>query len=743
MPHPVKACSFPDRMSLKIVNILDKIGINAPYSHQIAAWEALEDNRNIVVATPTASGKTLCYNIPVINRLLDNPESRALYLFPTKALSRDQEQAIQSLACSLGIEERVWVYDGDTPSNERQGIREKARILITNPDMLHMGILPHHTSWSAFFSGLKYVIIDELHIYRGVFGSHVANLIRRFNRITAFYNASPVFAACSATISNPRELAQTLVGKPFELIVHSGAPQRPRTFVVYNPAVVNRDTGGRRSALGEAVRLASDLIASGLTVLVFCQSRRQVEIALRYLRDKLRETGSNPTRVRGYRGGYLPTLRREIESAFKNGELDAVVATNALELGIDIGSLDAVVMAGYPGTIAALRQRAGRAGRTTAPSLSVMVATSNPLDQFLAREPRYLVDATPEQALVQPDNVEVMLSHLKCSVFELPFDASESFGNLSVADTEAALSCLVDEGNVSVSKGRHYYLGESYPAGEMSLRNISADRVTVIDQQSGEAMAEVDFHRAKKELYQQAIYLSEGQAYYVDNLDLESKRALVSEVEPSYYTQAMCDTNVRIVEKLGGRSLENGEIATGEVVVKEAVTGFKKIKFHTHENLGYGQVSLPPSEMETEAFWITPLIGALCAGEECAVAEIVQGFSGLGHALQQAASLRLMCDPKDLAFVMQNATTEMAPDADQTPSLFFFDTHPGGVGLSARAFEEITTILSDVSRLIQGCGCARGCPSCVGPIEDKSGAAKTLALAIANGLSEASSGEFK
>jgi DEAD/DEAH box helicase domain-containing protein len=436
----------------------------------------------------------------------------------------------------------------------------------------------------------------------------------------------------------------------------------------------------------------------------------------------------DPNRARGYRDGYLPTVRREIEASFKSGDLDAVVATNALELGIDIGSLDAVVMAGYPGTIAGLRQRSGRAGRTTAPSLSLLVATASPLDQFLARESRYLVEASPERALVHPDNVEVLLSHLKCSVFELPFDAGERFGNLEAADTEAALSCLVDEGDVSVSKERYYYIGESYPAGEISLRNISADRIAVVDETSGEAISEVDLRRAKTELHSQAVYLSEGRTYFVDSLDLVRKKAAVSEMEPYYYTQALVDADVRVVNKLGERSLSRGKIATGDVVIKETVTGFKKIKFHTHENLGYGEVRLPPEEMETESFWLTPSKVKEDERKRRSEQQILQGLSGLGNSLQQAASLRLMCDPKDLAFVVQCASD------DQTPSLFFYDTHLGGVGLCTKAFEEIDRILEDVARLIEGCGCEAGCPSCIGPVEGHSEDTKNAALEILRGF---------
>ncbi|MCP4680502.1 MAG: DEAD/DEAH box helicase [Deltaproteobacteria bacterium] len=728
VPGEGETAPFPKWLLPQTENALRQAGIDAAFSHQVAAWEGLVQDRNVVVATPTASGKTLCYNVPIINRLLKDSESRALYVFPTKALSRDQEVAIRSLAARAGVEAGIYVYDGDTPADERRLARRDARILITNPDMLHMGILPHHARWSAFFAGLSTVVIDELHAYRGVFGSHVANVIRRLVRVAGFYGANPGFAACSATIANPRELAEAMVGMPFELVEKSGAPTGPKTFAVYNPEVVDSERGIRRSALKEASGLAGNLVAAKLTTLVFCQSRRGVEIVLRYLRDRVASSGRDPERVRGYRGGYLPTVRREIETSLQKGELDAVVATNALELGIDIGSLDAVVMAGYPGTIAALRQRAGRAGRRQGPSLAVLVATSNPLDQFLAREPKYLTETSPERALIQPDNVDILLAHLGCAAFELPFDANGKFGGLSVADTEAVLSHLAEQGVVSFSRDRFYYVGDSYPAGEVSLRNVAAGRVVVIDQKKGEPIAEVDRRAARIEVHEDAIYLSEGRTFFVENLDLDEGVAQVNEVEPVYYTTAHCEVDVRIVEELGQRSLTGGEVANGEVCVTESVIGFKKVRFNTHENLGYGQVSLPSEEMETEATWLTISSSLENLLKEYKGSRLMRGLDGLGYAVHQIASLRLMCDPHDLAFVVQGGMGGVAP------SLFFYDTHVGGVGLSERAFEDIEPILQDARRLVDGCSCVQGCPSCVGPFEEAAADVKTVAVALVRGL---------
>ncbi len=727
-PDKAESAPFPKWLLPQAESSLRQVDIDAAYSHQVAAWEGLVQGRNVVIATPTASGKTLCYNVPIINQLLKDSDSRALYVFPTKALSRDQEVAIRSLATRAGIEAGIYVYDGDTPADERRLARRDARILITNPDMLHMGILPHHAGWSAFFAGLSTVVIDELHAYRGVFGSHVANVIRRLVRVARFYGANPVFAACSATIANPRELAESMVGMPFELVEKSGAPTGPSTFAVYNPSVVDQELGIRRSALKEASRLAGNLVAAELTTLVFCQSRRGVEIVLRYLRDRVASSGRDPERVRGYRGGYLPTVRREIETALQGGELDAVVATNALELGIDIGSLDAVVMAGYPGTIAALRQRAGRAGRRQGASLAVLVATSNPLDQFLAREPSYLTETSPEQALIQPDNVDILLAHLGCAAFELPFEAGGTFGGLSMEDTGAVLSHLAEKGILSLSRESFYYVGDSYPAGEVSLRNIAASRVVVIDQKRGEPIAEVDRRAARIEVHGDAIYLSEGRTYFVEKLDLDEGVAQVKEVEPVYYTTAHREVDIRIIEELNQRSLAGGNVATGEVCVTEAVVGFKKVRFNTHENLGYGVLSLPSEEMDTEATWLTISSSLEKLLEEYKGSKLMRGLDGLGYAFHQIASLRLMCDPHDLAFVVQGGTGGVAP------SLFFYDTHAGGVGLSERAFDEIVPILKDTKRLVEGCSCVDGCPSCVGPFEEAATDVKTVIVALARGL---------
>jgi DEAD/DEAH box helicase domain-containing protein len=731
-PSEALTAEFPAWMPLQIVNGLKRSGITAPYSHQAQAWELLEDGRNTVIATPTASGKTLCYNVPAMSRLAENKDAVALYLFPTKALARDQEQATCSFAAGVGVKAEVFVYDGDTPGAARRVARDRARILISNPDMLHTGILPHHASWARFFAGISLIVIDELHVYRGVFGSHVANVLRRLLRVASFYGAKPNVVACSATIRNPLELAQRVVGLDFSLVDTNGASAGARTFAIFNPALVNPELGIRRSVLKETARLASRLVAAKKKVIVFCRSRRGVEIVLRYLKNRITGFEGDPSRIRGYRGGYLPALRREIESSLKNGELDAVVATNALELGIDIGSLDAVVLAGYPGTVAGLHQRSGRAGRRKGASLSLLITSSDPLDQFLAREPHYLFGATPESAMVQPDNVDVLLGHLRCAAFELPFLAGDRFGTLRAEDNEAALDCLVEEGTLTLSKGKYFFIDDSYPAADFSLRSIEAKRIVAVDLASDRPIAQVDWHSARRELHNDAVYQHEGVTYQVERLDMEKERAYVREVEPTYYTIAVCDVKIDVTDQRESKPCGSGLVVTGEVEVKENITGYKKVRFYTHENLGYGDVVLPPSNMDTEATWFVPastLVGRLGA------TLFQRGLEGFGYALHQVAALRLMCDPKDLEYTVEIDPNAVGEDIESPQMvLFLYDAHAGGVGLAERAYDKCKVILKDTLGLVSGCTCSGGCPSCLGPSEAASPRAKDAVVAVAKSL---------
>ncbi len=722
---------WPATVPQRIVSALKRDGIERPYSHQAACWRSLEDG-NAVVATPTASGKSLCYNVPVASRLAENPGSRALYLFPTKALARDQESTVRGILSNADIHGQVFVFDGDTPSGQRRKIRAEASVVITNPDMLHAGILPHHTSWGGFFSGLDLVVVDELHTYRGVFGAHVANVLRRLTRIARFYGSRPRFVCCSATISNPRELAETVVGQPFELISQSGAPRGERSCLIYNPALVDPERGLRRSSLKEAARLTRDLVGAGLTVLTFCQSRHGVELVLRYLRERIEQSGGQPQRIRGYRGGYLPTLRREIEGALHAGEVDAVVATNALELGIDVGGLDAVVLAGYPGTIASFHQRAGRAGRRLRPSLAVLVANSSPIDQFLCQNAQFLFDSSPERALVEPNNLEILLSHLRCATFELPLSANERYGDLTIEDTDQIARHLMERGDCHQKQGRTYYIGEGYPASEVSLRSVGLDKFVVVDVQTGEPLSEVDPRVARHELYPRAIYQHEAEVYLVESLDLENRVARVRTTEPTHYTRVIARSEVEIVETVCSRDQRGCVVETGDVTVTESITGFKKIRFRTHENLGHGEVEMPRETMETEATWCTVKPRLLETLEETSTESLLRALDGLAAAMHHVAALHLMCDPRDLSSLVRNDSSEKGRIE---PSIFFWDAYPGGVGLASRLYEDFFVILAGTQRLVADCACQSGCPSCIGPVfADTTRHVKDLVMSLARGL---------
>jgi DEAD/DEAH box helicase domain-containing protein len=526
---------------------LEARGIARLYSHQAEAFALTEAGKNVVIVTPTASGKTLCYNLPVLNLLLGDEGARAMYVFPTKALAEDQLQEFQSAVDQTGSEIRAFTYDGDTPQDARRAIRSRANVVLTNPDMLHSGILPHHTRWARYFENLRYVVIDELHYYRGVYGSHFANLLRRLARICEFYGSKPKFICCSATIANPRELAEALTGEPFELVERNGAPRGEKFFIFYNPPVVNRALGIRRSYIAESRRMALKFIEGNLQTLVFANNRLATEVLVTYLKDAC-DRGPIPSEtVRGYRGGYLPRERREIERKLRDGEIRAVVATNALELGIDIGSLDAVVMAGYPGTIASSWQRAGRAGRRQTTSAAVMVASSAPLDQYVVEHPGYFFGRSPEHAFINPENLEILISHLKCAAFELPIHDGEKFGR---HDTSELCRFLEETGFLHHSAGAWHWTSDTYPADATSLRSVTSDNFVVVDI-TGEpkVIAEVSFPVALTSLHEKAIYLHEARQYHVERFDYDERKAYVKSVDCDYYTDAIDYTQVKVLEE--------------------------------------------------------------------------------------------------------------------------------------------------------------------------------------------------
>jgi DEAD/DEAH box helicase domain-containing protein len=730
-------------------------GIRRPYTHQAQAAEAVHEGKNVVIVTPTASGKTLCYNLPILNAILEDTDTRALYLFPTKALAQDQLAELHDVNQRLDNRFGVFTYDGDTPSDARKAIREKGHLVLTNPDMLHTGILPHHARWTRLFENLRYIVIDELHTYRGVFGSHLCNVLRRLRRIARFYRREPQFVCCSATIANPGDLASRLIEAEVEVLNANGAPSAEKTFVFYNPPVVNRALGIRRSYLNESSRVAQEFLKHNLQTMVFANSRLHTELLLTYLQKANPQLPGKPEAIRGYRGGYLPGERREIERGLRDGRIRGVVSTSALELGIDIGSLDSVVMAGYPGTIAGTWQRAGRAGRRSGSSCAVMVASSAPLDQFIVRNPDYFFGNTPEHAFIQPDNLEILINHLKCAAFELPIAPDERFGEVDVPDVCARLA----EAGFLHHAGEHYHwTQEAYPADTVSLRSVTSDNFVIIDiTGQPEVIGEVDFSSALTTVHEKAIYLHGAQQYHVEHLDFKERKAYVKQVDVDYYTDAVRYTQVRVLEVAEhARAKElNPEIPAarshGDVLVRSQVVGFKKLKFFTNENVGAGKLELPENEMHTTSYWIT-LERVLLDSLPYTISERQSGMFGLLHALESVATLLLMCDRRDLGTAIGERPPSPGDDSDGIvslrmdeaaaanakeffePNLYLFDAYPGGIGFSEPLFRAHELLVTQTRELIRSCACEQGCPSCVGPAGDLAPRAKEAALAILDRL---------
>jgi len=768
----------PSGLAPALMQALAKRGIRDLYSHQTQAVEAALAGRNVVVATPTASGKSYCFHLPVLDALIRDPSATALYLYPTKALSRDQEHGLRGFMAEAEMSTPATVFDGDTPGDARRVARERARIILTNPDMLHSGILPNHARWSSLFRGLTYVVLDELHTYRGIFGSHMAHVIARLQRIARFHGSNPRFIAATATIGNPREHAARLLGvepASIELVDRSGAPRTAREFFLYNPPIVNEELGIRGSSLHHSVSLAADLVRARVPSIVFGPSRNSVEIMLKYLRDQCSEV-AGPESIMAYRGGYLPKARREIERGLREGEILCVVATNALELGIDIGDLQAVICAGYPGSVAGLWQRFGRAGRRGEKSIAVLVCGSGGLDQYLAQDPEYLLNASAEEARIDPANVEIMISHLKCATFEAPFELSakgekpasplvatgESYLSLGTEGTRDALDYLAGHGLVHAAKGRYFWAGEAFPASSVSLRNIGWDNFVIIDTATDKTLAELDYRAAHTMLHEQAIYQHDAEQYQVERLDFENHKAYVTKVKPDYFTTALTYRTVLVIEESRTSHLGRARLGLGDVKVEEKVTGYKKVKFFTHENAGYGEVFLPEMQMHTTSFWLT-VPESLIVGMGRERPDVIDGLRGLGAALETVATLALMCDPRDIGQTLGDGGEEALaeplsgtgvvgqarvyslapgrnPHTGQTgqhdPTIFLFDAHPGGVGLAPRIYERAVELLGRAKDLIEGCSCQTGCPGCVGPSDGRR-TRRQIALRLAQTLVDA------
>lgn len=718
-----KYSPLPAALDPRIQSVLKQKGIQQLYSHQASAFNAVMQGKNIVSVTPTASGKTLTYNLPVLNHLLNNPEARALYLFPTKALSQDQLKEVQDFNKKLNLGAQAFTFDGDTPAAVRRTLRNAGNIIVTNPDMLHQGILPHHTLWIKLFENLKFIVLDELHTYRGVFGSHIANLIVRLKRLCNFYGSNPQFIASSATINNPKELAENILSDNVTIINNNGAPSGEKHFLFYNPPVVNRELGLRQSVVKEVKRIVKKLLPTGAQIIVFARSRMRVELLVTYLHDLAKELKIDKQKIRGYRGGYLPNERRAIEKGLKEGTIQVVVSTNALELGIDIGQLDVAIMAGYPGSVSSTWQQAGRAGRRQTTSLTIMVASSAPLDQYIIAHPNYFLEKNPEQALVDRENLPILMSHIKCASFELPFNETEEF----VPEiTPNLLEFLKDEHILRKTGNQYYWMSEIYPADEVSLRNSTQENIVIIDTSNqNRVIGEIDLFAAQEMVHSEAIYIHNSIQYYVDKLDWDELKAYVHKVNSDHYTDAITKVDIKVLDILKEKQSSNFFTSFAEVAVTRTTTGYKKIKLRTHENIGFGRIYLPELEMQTAALILRfpPTIFDSTFKESM----ISEGLQSIAFVMRNLLPLYIMCDISDISVF------SMVRDPfSKQPTIYIYDKYQGGIGLSKKLYNKDIILLSAAKKHILSCACKSGCPSCIGPTLEHSAQAKINALKLLN-----------
>ena len=679
---------------------LEEIGISRLYTHQEKVYSKVTKGKNVIITTPTASGKSLAYNLPILDGLLKDKNAKALYLFPTKALSQDQTKVISDFSLP---NIKLYIYDGDTPSSVRQAARKNGILIVTNPDMLHTGILPNHPKWVKIFDGLRYIVIDELHNYRGVFGSHLALIIRRLLRIASFYGSKPLFIATSATIDNPEDIFYKVTTKKPYIVNRNGAPMGERNYIIYNPPLVDAAQGIRRGVILEASNIAKRFIKENIPTIIFAKSRMNTEVILSYLKKW------NPTKSReiaGYRGGYLPKERREIETGLKDGKIKAVVATNALELGIDIGDLDVSIMAGYPGTVASFYQQSGRSGRKDRLSLAILIASNSPLDQYIAAHPEYLIERNPEAALINPKNIFILVDQVKCAAFELPFKEKERFIDEEVDDI---LNFLEEKSVLHREKDTYHWQDRSYPAENVSIRSADNGNFVIVElhENGRRVIGEMDQSSVPFLLYENAVYIHGSQQYIVTKLDWNNRVAFVKKSNVNYYTDSESKTDIKILEQDERETRDMYEAWLSEVLVRTMSVKYKKIKFGTHENIGWGEINLPTIEMHTRSL-VFVLNNDLFKGYSREETENL--LFSLSNLLRNISPLYIMTDVRDIG-----SAEALKQPITGHPTLFLYDRYPGGVGLADRLFDVKDSLLNAALQRVKECSCSEGCPSCVGP----------------------------
>ncbi len=712
--HEAEATPIPTTVAPGLATALRQAGISELYSHQAEALEAARRG-DVIVTSGTASGKSLSFNLPVLDTLERDGRARALYLYPTKALAQDQARKLHELG--LGAVRHA-IYDGDTPRDDRPAIRRKSNLVLTNPDMLNMSLLPHHKHWNEFLAGLKWVVVDEAHTYRGVFGSHVANVLRRLRRVAGLYGSDPRFMCASATIANPVDLAQALVGRPFELVDADGAPRAGRRIAIWNPPVIDPATMKRRSVLSETAELLADLVIGGQRTICFLRSRRGIELIQRFTRMRLEDLGHGDlaARIAPYRAGYTPQQRREIEASLARGHLRAVVATDALELGIDIGELDAAICVTFPGTVASLRQMWGRAGRRRE-GIALYVAGDDALDQFFCRHPTEFLSRPVEAAILDHANERIQLAHTLAAAYEVPLGGTAA--QPGARDDEVLgdrwrerADALVGAGQLRRSNdGRYLPRGPGFPAGEISLRSASPNSVAVIDRASGEMIGSVEAERAFTTIHPGAIYLHLGRSYEVRELDLETRRAMVDAFDGDWYTQPKKETMVYIeaigVQRRLGDGPRASELSFGDVSVTEQVIAYQRKRLDDHGVIDLVALDLPETNFPTQALWYE-LPDALAGPERLPLEVQLGALHAAEHSQIAVLPLLAMCDRWDIGGLSTNVHFQTG-----RPTIFIYDGHPGGVGIARRGYDEFERLVADAARLVGECPCADGCPSCV------------------------------